>query len=67
MPIDTIIGWLIGQIFVAIMVINQNSKIIRNQPESFQLARKLMVSLGLFLFWTGIAALIGTFVELIVR
>ncbi len=67
MPIGLLIGWLIGQIFITIILINSNSKLISNQPDSFQLARKLLVSLGLFLFWTGISAFIGTIIELIVR
>jgi hypothetical protein len=55
MPIGTIIGWLIGQIFVSFLLAAHNSKGSTQQV------------IGTASLWLAIFALTGTVIELIVR
>ncbi len=69
MPIGTIIGWLIAQIFIGTLLIVSNnpkndSKV--HHLEATRIARVNARATGHFLWITGACALFGTFVELIV-
>lgn len=66
MPIGLLIGWLIGQIFVGIVLIKDN-QLRAKDDNMLSLARAKMRVLGMFLFWTAIPAFSGTMIELIIR
>lgn len=66
MPIGTIIGWLIGQIFIGIMIMYANRGIPKNNTETAILTRQVMHVIGLMFCFTGLAALIGTIIELMI-
>lgn len=67
MPIGTIIGWLIGQLIVAITINKANSSVPMRQTETSTICRQFAVLISLVLGWTALIALIGTVIELIVR
>ena len=65
MPIGTIIGWLIGQLFIGIMLVRSNSAPVIDN--NLAMLRSVVRAVGLSFIWTAIVALIGTAIELLVR
>lgn len=68
MPIGTIIGWLIGQFAISLVVYFRHHSEL--QKTFIKEARERMIIVMLickFTGWTAMYALIGTFIELLVR
>lgn len=61
MPIGTIIGWLIGQLIVATLLVYNHRPIMHTSN-----AAVITWYVGLFLMFIAFFSLIGTFIELLV-